>query len=195
MLSLSAACFGSYERERSNESIDASFRQSPEVFARLRDAILAEPACDAVWMDHYEWTDPCNTGSCAKAPPPPKTGRPPGVAAKSCDYESHCTHWVDRPPTAEILASICHMPVARAREYMKDMRRIGALRLYRGRLEGDAAATFSMSFAGMVGGGTTTEVVWRSSPPPTGPLAGAPFKGAEEHVPLASGWWRRKTWD
>lgn len=185
-LSITAAC------TRSTESIEETFQKKTGTFLRLRDAILAEPTCDALWTDHYEWTDACNTGPCEGAPPPPKTGRPPGVAAEACEWQPGCGRWVDRPPTAKILASICGMSIERAHEYLEGMRQIGALRLIRSRVPGDDDVVFVMSFTGMVSAGTETDIVWRTTPPVL--RTGTHSKGAE-YAPLASGWWRKKEWN
>jgi hypothetical protein len=178
---------------RRHRTAEDAFREEPARFERLRDMILAEPACSQVWTDHYEWVDPCNVGACTGAPAPSRTGRPPGVAARACDWPYGCSRWIDDRPTAAIVAGVCGMPLARAEEYLDRMRSLGALRLYRG-APGDDEATFVTAMTGLSVSGGETAIVWRSAPPPA-LSGGTPSKGHEYRWLGSSGWYVKREWN
>ncbi len=173
-------------------STSSAFDQNRGTFEHLRNLIRVEAPCAEVWTDHYEWTDACNAGACKGAPPRPGTGRPPGVAPRRCDWPYGCGRWEDHAPTPAVLAAICRMPTARARDYLAGMRRIGALRLFRDRTRREI--TFVMRYQGIIPSGTETDIVWRASAP-RALRTGTAAKGTA-YAPLApSGWWLARHWN
>lgn len=161
--------------ERSDASIVADFSRQVCTFERLRDMILAEPHCDAVWRDHYEWVEPCmGTYSCSR--------------------------WISEPPTPMTLVVLCGMPFSRAAAYLDGLREIGALRLQRdstrfARRYSDADdVTFTIRFSGIVTSGSESDVVWRSTVPSA--MKGGREANGFDYTPLSSpGWFLRREWN
>jgi len=196
-------CRRAPEEVKTDDAIADDFRRDSATFEHLRDMILEEEACDGVWIDHYEWTDACNVGACTGAPPPPKTGSPPGVSDRACEYPSGCGRWNGEEPTADILASICRISRSRAQVYIDGLHAVGALRIERARKDPrpvemqDHVAddvSFIIQYFGIIPSGSETDVVYRTSAPPK-MKEGTTAKGFD-YVPLSKpGWYLRHEWN
>ena len=165
--------------------------------------ILHEPSCEEIALDHYTWTDPCNRGACpAAASGRPGSLRPRGVPPRDCEWAYGCERWVDEEPTPQIVSDICGMPTARAREYLRGLEKVRAIRLSRGfptELHPRPEAvlddvTFVMEMHGIVTAGGETDIVWRSTAPAE-MASGAAGKGHHYQSLPAQGWYVKHSWN
>lgn len=130
----------------SDGDIAARFIAKLSTFERLRDRIVDEPRCDAVWSDHTQWEEPCRDD-------PAKT----------------CERWDDAPATAAALVRICDMSTSRAQAYLDDLHALDALRVRRApRTNPDASdddVEILLEVWGIVPSGSDASVVYRVHAP------------------------------